>query len=114
MSTAPIQKQAPHSWYCPALGAFRAAQADVSLARLALHMNLPWLPLYAFVGTAVPAGWVPRAYFSPDDASYYQSRRTMPDKTSASGNLVTLYAAPGTLGNDTAGYVTAPKTGSSK
>lgn len=108
-----------HSWYCPAMAAYRGPDEDLPPYWQHL-LRLPWVPLYAFddvadgaAGAALPAaealpalpdGWTLRSYYAPDEKGFYASHRTMSDKT-AKSRLVKLYAPPGAYGNDSAAHV---------
>jgi hypothetical protein len=100
-----------HSWYCPALSAFRSPDEVLPAHWQHLLTQLPWVPLYAAEGAALPAlpeGWTLRAYYAPDEKGFYASHRTMSDKT-AKSRLVELHAPPGAYGNDCAAHVPPKK-----
>ena len=103
-----------HAWYCPGLGLYRRPGAvpkagdPQTLARAHLLTQFEWIPLYAF-GGAAPDGWVLRSYYSPAEPSFYASHRTMSEKAAGQADLLELYAAPGTTGNDSAGHVPPKK-----
>jgi hypothetical protein len=114
MITTPTAAGTLQAWYCPALGLYRRPGAvpkagdPHTLARAHLLTQFEWLPLYAFAGGA-PGGWVLRSYYSPAEASFYASHRTMSEKTASQADLLELYAAPGAPGNDSAGHVPPKK-----
>jgi hypothetical protein len=106
MKTVPFENCIFHSWYCPALGAYRKPREELPAHYESVTRNLPWVALFAFPEAAnQPPEWVLRSYFSELDGAYYASHRTVPEKTAATGKLVELYAAPGSYGNGTAGHV---------
>jgi hypothetical protein len=115
MNTGTSDQSTFNLLYCPAIGAFiryypelgafmRPAEA---FTRPHAHLaeRFPWILLSAFSGNSAPRGWVLRGYFIEADQSFYASHRTIPEKTAAGGQLVELFAPPGSYGNDTAGHV---------
>lgn len=105
MSTGTSDQSTLQLWYCPALGAFRRPLEDFSEPHAHLAERFPWVLLSAFQGNSALPGWVLRAYFNEADQSFYASHRTMPEKIATGGQVVELFAAPGSYGNDTAGHV---------
>lgn len=95
-----------HSWYCPALSAYRWPDEELIPQWQHLLTRFPWVPLYvAAEGAAVPEGWTLRSYYCPDEKSFYASHRTISEKTIAKSVLLGLYAAHSAEGNDSAGHV---------
>ena len=96
--------------YCPALGAFRRAAAQIEEHRREFFSRFEWIPLYERTGPAdqVTVGLTLRAYFCSSEGAFYCSHRTMSQKAAQHPGLIELYAHAGAWGNETAWHV-APK-----
>lgn len=102
-----------HSWYCPALLAYRRPGEEVSPEWQFLLHRLPWVPLYSTNGLQRPAGWTLRSYYSVEERAFYASHRTISEKTLKQTSVLELYAPPGAYGNDHAAHVPpSPRLGS--
>jgi hypothetical protein len=94
-----------HSWYCPALLAYRFPGEALPKYWQHFLTQFPWVPLYSTSGRPAPEGWVLRAYYCIPEKCFYASHRTISEKTLKQGQLVELYAPPQAYGNADAGHV---------
>lgn len=98
-----------HSWYCPALGAYRWPDEVLPPYWQHLLTQFEWIPLYAIGDSTHPDGWTLRSYYCVSEKAFYASHRTMSEKTATQAVLVELYAPPGAYGNDSAAHVPPKK-----
>jgi hypothetical protein len=98
-----------HSWYCPALSAYRWPDEILPTYWQHLLTQFAWVPLYSTEATPAPEGWVLRSYYCTPEKCFYVSHRTMSEKTVKQGQIVELFAPPGADGNEDAGHVPPQK-----
>lgn len=98
-----------HSWYCPAMGAYRAPDEVLPPYWQHLLTQFEWVPLYIVDPHTTAPGWTLRSYYDADDKAFYASHRTISEKTAKQARLVELYAPPGAYGNDRAAHVPPKK-----